>query len=112
MFYENENDNEKDILQDSSDIQISEDGVVSWGDVLDDTSDDLVSVDSTVEDDSSYSSISSEDEIKLVPSEDEPDEDELRRILSEGDSSITEVQDDSDEMSIEALASTGTVEDM
>ncbi len=88
MFYENEN--EKDILQDSSDIHISEDGVVSWGDVLDDTSDDLLK-DATSND---SSLIDSSDEIQLVPSDDEPDEEELRKILSEGDSSVVDTEDE------------------
>ncbi len=93
MFYENENENDKDILQDSSDIQISEDGVVSWGDVLDDTSDISLEDNNKVEsDDNSFSLDESDDEIQLVPSEDEPDEEELRRILSEGDTSVTETE--------------------
>lgn len=84
MFYENEN--EKDVIGNDSEIQITEDGVVSWGDVLDDTSDDLVSV---VNDDSSDDAVipeASEDEIHVDTSE-EPDEEELRRILSDGDNS-------------------------
>ena len=90
MFYENEN--EKDIIDNSSEIQISEDGVVSWGDVLDDTTDDLISV---VDDDSAQEDIavSSEDEIQLNSQDEEPDEEELRRILSEGDTSDISVDD-------------------
>ena len=87
MFYENEN--EKDIIDNSSGIQISEDGVVSWGDVLDDTTDNIISVVDDEDQDLSQDEIvsSPDDEIQINTSDEEPDEEELRRILSEGDDS-------------------------
>lgn len=92
MFYENEN--EKDVIGNNSEIQITEDGVVSWGDVLDDTSDDLVSVvDDGDSADDAVLTEASEDEIHVEAS-DEPDEEELRRILSDGDNAANNPTDD------------------
>ncbi len=108
MFYENEN--EKDIIDNSSEIQISEDGVVSWGDVLDDTTDDLISV---VDDDSAQDDIavSSEDEIQIASQDEEPDEEELRRILSEGDNSNITSEEEPEPINSEENNAEDNIED-
>ena len=85
MFYENEN--EIDITPDEQDVQISDDGVVSWSDIADDTeSEDLVGF---TDDVVTAKSSSTKDEDKDEDDEFELDsiygideEDELRKILS------------------------------
>ncbi len=84
MFFEDE----KDIIESGADIKISEDGTVTWEDVLNDTNDELVSVkkSSTTKDDVSKSdnTIDLGDELELVSDIDEDvDENELAQILNE-----------------------------
>ena len=90
-------EDEKDIIIDSdADIQISDDGTVSWDDILDDDdSDEIVSVkeqvaqpsgvenpDIVTDDDLDDSLVDLGDELEFVEDEDDVDDEELNKILS------------------------------
>ncbi len=86
MFFEEE----KDIIGNEADIHISDDGVVSWDDVLKDSQDDLVNIKdqqhvSDITSDQDLSNINLGDDLELVQDDDVSD-DELAKILNEDDS--------------------------
>ena len=87
MFFEDE----KDIIESGADIHISEDGTVTWEDVLSDTEKDLVSVKDSIPNNNNKekqeSVIDLGDELELVSDIDEDvNEEELKQILSEQES--------------------------
>ena len=87
MFFEDE----KDIIESGADIHISEDGTVTWEDVLSDTEKGLVSVKNTASSNNNQekqeSVIDLGDELELVSDIDEDvNEEELKQILEEQES--------------------------
>lgn len=82
MFFEDE----KDIIENGADIHISEDGTVTWEDVLSNSDDELVSVKNTpsTKKQSQESTVDLGDELELVSDADEDiDDSELAQILNE-----------------------------
>ena len=83
MFFEDE----KDIIEGGADIHISEDGTVTWEDVLNDTEKDLVSIKKNLPKENSNKqeeTVDLGDELELVSDIDEDiDEQELAQILNE-----------------------------
>ena len=85
MFFEDE----KDILDNGADIQISEDGTVTWEDVLSDADEDLVSVKKSPAQKQKPKDIDLGDELELVEEDDDVDDAELAKILNETEASTT-----------------------
>ncbi len=100
MFFEDEKD---DIIIDSNaDIQISDDGTVSWDDILNDGDDDLISLKNQAEPEpvkeistnelSDDSLVGLEDELQYVDDDiDDVDDEQLQKILNDETSASEEV---------------------
>lgn len=92
MFFEEE----KDIIGNEPDIHISDDGVVSWDDVLQESQDDLVDIKNTQnstggsDDIQNINDINLGDGLEIIQDDDDDDvsDDELARILNEDDDQI------------------------
>ena len=84
MFFEEE----KDIIGNESDIHVSDDGVVSWDDVLQESQDDLVDIKNLQDAENSsgvqnMGDIGLGDDLELIQDDDDVSDDELARILNE-----------------------------
>ena len=84
MFFEEE----KDIIGNESDVHVSDDGVVSWDDVLQESQDDLVDIKNLQDAENSsgvqnMGDIGLGDDLELIQDDDDVSDDELARILNE-----------------------------